>query len=599
MRTAIHRVSVFAVFAASLLCGTVSPASAAEEFDKFAVDSAFAELSNRQAGDHADMTIGIEFTRDGNVPYAVARDIEVKLPPGMIGNPQGIPRCTVNQLGSGAGDSACPLESQVGMTEVRALKPHAGVFDEPVYNMVPPKGTDIVARFGFIAAGWPAFINVEVDPSDYGLISTVQGPPSIAGISGAITELWGVPAAPQHDVDRVTPFEAANGGAPPSGRELNAPEVPFIANPTDCSLQREVTVTARSYPEPERDSTMTVPFPQITGCGKLSFAPTFTAALTNPEAAAPTGIETELTIPQDETPDGIATSTVKSARVALPEGVTINAAAADGLEGCSADQVGYGKNEQSHCPDAAKIGSVEVDVPALESVLHGSVYQRTPEAGHLFRFWVVSDEQGVHLKLPAEIETDPVTGQVVTVFNGIDTLGGLPQVPFRSLKLDVFGGPKAPLATPSGCGSYRLDYAFAPWSGKAAVEGSTSLQVNQGCNKGGFAPKLVAGTLNSAGGKFAPFVFTLSRQDGEGNPQKIALHMPPGLLAKLPPAPARLTAGSAASPPPREWAARRCGSPSRARRPPPPTSPARTRAPPTRSSPWSRLRPGPSTSGWW
>lgn len=533
MSKALRRIVFFGTLALSILAGPVNSAIGAEEFDKFAIETVSSELSNHQAGYHADMTVDVQFTRDGNAPYAIARDIEVKLPPGVIGNPQGIPRCTVDQLGDGAGTSACPFESQVGMSEIRALQPHPGVYDEPVYNMAPPKDTDVVARFGFIAAGWPAFINVKVDPRDYGLIATVEGPPSIAGISGAVTEIWGIPAAAVHDVDRVTPFEAANGGAPPEGRELEAPEVPFLANPTDCSLQREVQVTARSYQEPERDSTKSAPFPQITGCGKLGFAPTFTASLTNPEAAAPTGIETELTIPQDETPAGLATSTMKNARVVLPEGVTINAAAADGLQGCSADQVGYGRNELSHCPEAAKIGSIEVDVPALEEPLHGAVYQRTPEPGHLFRFWVVSDEQGVHLKLPAEIETNPVTGQVVTVFNGIDSLGGLPQVPFRSLKLDVFGGPRAPLATPATCGTYQMQYSFAPWSGKAAIAGDTALEVTQGCAKGGFSPRLAAGSLNSVGGKFSPFVFTLTREDGEANPQTIALHMPQGLLAKL------------------------------------------------------------------
>jgi hypothetical protein len=277
----------------------------------------------------------------------------------------------------------------------------------------------------------------------------------------------------------------------------------------------------------------TVPFPPITGCGKLEFAPSFTAKLTNPEASAPSGIDTELVIPQDETPDGLATSTMKSARVTLPEGVTINSAAGDGLEGCSADQVGYGKREDSHCPAAAKIGSIEVEVPALEDTLHGAVYQRTPEPGHLFRFWVVSDEQGVNLKLPAEIEANPVTGQLTTVFNGIDTLGGLPQVPFSSLRLQVSGGPRAPLATPASCGTYLTHYSFAPWSGRPAVNGDAPMEVTQGCGKGGFSPKLEAGSLVPFGGKFSPFVFTLTREDGEANPQTIALHMPQGLLAKL------------------------------------------------------------------
>ena len=45
----------------------------------------------------------------------------------------------------------------------------------------------------------------------------------------------------------------------------------------------------------------------------------------------------------------------------------------------------------SHCPNAAKIGSAEIEVPALEKTLNGAVYQRTPEEEggelKLFRFW--------------------------------------------------------------------------------------------------------------------------------------------------------------------------------------------------------------------
>jgi hypothetical protein len=536
-----------AALALSLLALGVwaAPATAADEFEKFAIESVFAELSDKQAGAHADMTIGVVMTRKGDEPYARVRDIEIELPPGVIGNPQAVPRCTAEQLGSGNEDSACPFESQVGMTLVRTFGANSGVYNMPVYNMVPPKGTDIVARFGFIAVGWPAFVNVRIDPTDYSVIATAEGIPSATGLSEAITTIWGVPAAPVHDEDRVTPKEAVQGGAPVGGRELSAPEVPFLSNPTDCSMARTVRVTARSYQLPDQPSTMTTPFPQISGCGKLDFAPTFTAELTNPEAAAPSGLETELTIPQDESPQGLATSTLKSAQVALPPGVSINPAAADGLAACSAAEVGYGLNVNANCPDAAKIGSIEAEVPALEETLHGSVYQRTPEPGRLFGFWVVADEQGVHLKLPARIEANPLTGQLTTVFDGIETLGGLPQVPVENLKLSVFGGPRAPLATPAKCGTYLTAYSFAPWSGLPAAEGQEPLEVNQGCAKGGFSPKLQAGSLNPVAGKHTPFAFTLTRQDGESNPQTIALHLPQGLLAKLKGVPLCPEAGAA------------------------------------------------------
>ncbi|HEX6204351.1 MAG TPA: hypothetical protein VFZ29_00900, partial [Solirubrobacterales bacterium] len=394
LRTAIATVSV-----AALLGVWASPASAAEEFDKFAVESVSASLSSTQAGKHADMTLGVKLTRDGNTPYALVRDLEFELPPGVIGNPQAIETCTAEQLGDSSENSACPFESQVGTTLVRVVQPVPGVFKEPIYNMVPPKGTDIVARLGFIAVGWPAFINIRVDPVDFGLVATAEGVPSASGLSEAVSTIWGLPSDPAHDEDRITPKEAIFGGAPVGGRSIT-PGKPFFSNPTDCSLDRSVQVTARSYQLPDQPSSKVASFPPITGCGKLSFAPSFTTALTNPEAFAPTGLDTELTVPQDESPQGLSSSTMKSARVVFPQGIAINPAAADGLEGCSEEDVNFGENVDADCPDAAKIGTIEAEVPALEKTLHGAVYQRTPEPGRLFGLWLVADEQGVHLKLP-------------------------------------------------------------------------------------------------------------------------------------------------------------------------------------------------------
>lgn len=524
--------------AACALACLATAALAADEFEQYGLESAAVSLSSRQAGSqeqagaHADLTVSFSLKRKENLPYAETRDIEVALPPGVIGNPQGIPRCSVAQLGNSAEASACPQDSQVGVTEITLGGNKAGTFIEPIYNMDPPGG-DVVARLGFIAGFWPALLNVRVDPIDYSLVATVEGAPSAADVLSASTTLWGVPADPSHDEQRITPLEAATGEFPPGGREAGLPPAPFLSNPTDCSLQRQVTVTVRSYQLPGAPSSLPAPYPQIGGCGKLGFQPEFTAVPTNPEAAAPTGLDAVLRIPQDETPQGRATSTLKRAVVTLPEGLTVNPAAADGLAACSAAQVGFGTTEPSHCPDAAKIGSVELEVPALEHTLRGSVYQRTPEPGRLLGFWLVTDEQGVRLKLPAEIDADPLSGQLLTVFSGIPSLGGNPQVPFEELKLHVPGGPRAPLATPAGCGTYQTHYQFTPWSGRPAAEGDTPLQISSGCAKGGFDPRLSAGTLATKGGAYSPFVLTLTREDGEANPRTLAVHLPQGLLAKL------------------------------------------------------------------
>jgi hypothetical protein len=518
----------------AFLAALAQPAGAVGEFDKYAIEAVSADLSTTQAGAHADLTTTFRLTQEKGTPFARTKDVEVHLPPGMIGNPQGISRCSVTQLANTPGESECPVSSQVGIAKIALASPIFGSVTEPIYNMTPPaEGSDVVARFGFFAALYPSFINVRINPADYSLIASVEGSPSAAELLEAQTILWGVPAAPSHDLLRLTPFEAVNNESPPGGRPAGLPPAPFLSNPTDCSLQRQIRVTVRSYQLPNSSSTKSAPFPQVTGCGKLSFESIFTAVPTNPEAAAPTGLDATLTVPQDETPQGLATSTLKAATISLPAGLSINPAAGDGLEACGSDQVRFGTTAPSACPNAAKIGSAEMDVPALENTLQGSIYQRSPEPGHLFRFWLVADEQGVHLKLPAEIEANPLTGQLTTRFEGIASLGGNPQVPFSELRLHIFGGPRAPLSTPGSCGTYQTHYSFAPWSGRPATEGDTAMQITSGCGKGGFSPALSAGTRGAVAGHFSPFAFTLTRKDGEANPQTIALHLPQGLLAKL------------------------------------------------------------------
>ncbi|HEU4462958.1 MAG TPA: hypothetical protein VFR75_10235, partial [Solirubrobacterales bacterium] len=355
------------------LCSALgaSPAAAEREFFKYDLESVSAELSSKQAGAHADLTVSFELNSTEEVkpkPYAFTRDILVKLPPGMIGNPQRFPRCTLGELGPEPKESKCPQDAQVGVAEVKLAGGIDTTLIEPIYNMVSPGG-EIVARLGFFAGLYPTIVNVRVNPVDYSLEAAVEGASAAAEVIAADTTLWGVPAAPIHDALRLTPQEAFEQELPPEGRKSGQPEIPFLSNPTDCSLQREVSVSTVSYQLPDKTVSKSGPFPDIGGCEKLAFKPTLTTTPTNPEAFAPTGLDAVLTIPQDETPQGLASSTLKGAVVSLPQGISINPAAGDGLEACSPEQVGFGTTDQSNCPDAAKIGSVELDVPALAQTL--------------------------------------------------------------------------------------------------------------------------------------------------------------------------------------------------------------------------------------
>jgi hypothetical protein len=539
----ISRGSLAGLFCAAML-GISSGAAPLASADTTGYGLASAEVSETttQAGAHPDLAMNLEWKQDpaGAVdsnglrfPYARTKDLTIALPPGLLGNPTGIPQCTPGQLlasvpGFTGLGSPCPRDSQVGLTVIYIYGFTNTGFAEPIYNM-PSPGGDTVARLGFVAQAYPVFIDISVrSDGDYGLTAKITGAPSLAPIVKAKTTIWGVPASQAHDSQRILPSESKSGGVtefPPHPSGL-AP-TPFLSNPTRCGVPRQVVFEADSYQLPDQVSTLAAQLPQTSGCGLLEFAPAFAATPTSRDAGAPTGLEALLEVPQDEDPGGFSTAQLRDAAVALPKGMTLAPGAADGLQACTAQQVGLGTLSPAACPDGSKIGSIEIDVPGLERVLKGVVYLRSPEPGRLFRVWLVSDELGVHAKIPGEINADPVSGQLTSLF--LDA----PQVPLRQLRLRLKGGSRGVLANPPACGTYRTHFEFTPWSGGLAAVGDSPMTIDGGCATAGFSPALDAGTADPRAGSFSPFVLNLTRPDGQQNIARLDLTMPRGLLAKL------------------------------------------------------------------
>lgn len=528
----------------ALLVGTLffavglAPAADASEYDKFGIESVAAELSTHQAGDHPDFTTTVAVKTNPALPpdetgryppYADTRDVKVVLPPGLLANLNAVNTCSAIQFASAViapETGGCPFSSQVGIGTVHARL--ATAFTVPVYR-VETSGEDTVARLGFYVSAVPAFIEAHVrSDSDYGVTAEATGLSSISDFQSAKVTLWGVPGDISHDTQRLTIAESVIElkTESPSRRFGRAPE-PFMTNPTNCGEQLKVDFEVDSYQEPGLFHKASAPLGEITGCPKLDFEPSFSLVPTNREAAAPSGADARLTIPQNEAVNGLATSQLRGAEVKLPEGVTVAAGAADGLQACSEEQVGFGKIEPAHCPDASKIATAEIDSPSLERPIQGAVYQRTPEPGRLTRAWLVADELGVHVKIPGEFQLDPTTGRITSLF--LDT----PRVPVRQFKLHFKGGARGVLATPAKCGTYQTEYKLTPWSGNAAAEGQAPMTFDQHCGTGGFSPKLTAGTVNPSAGDFSTLVTDLSSESGEQNLAGLSVSLPPGVLAKL------------------------------------------------------------------
>jgi hypothetical protein len=491
-----------------------------------------------QAGGHPyAMTTTFSFNTSTTVfgetgTDASPRRIEVELPRGMMGNPEATPKCSPYNVAH----ADCGGATQVGILKV--VGSHVSSLQEsPLYNLVPPKG--VAAQFG---ARFNGFVTAHIDSKlrtggDYGITADSLEVSTGEGILGVSVTTWGVPADPSHDPERYCPVPGEiNESTPcPSG----APLVPFLTSSTACSQPQTATVRADSWQEPGAFVSATTGMPGITGCERLEFRPALTVRPESTVADSPTGLHVDLHIPQNESPTGLAEANLKDAVVTLPAGVTVNPAAAAGLEGCSAAQIELHGPEPARCPDASKIGTVEVLTPIIGHPLDGSVYvakQAENPFGSLLALYIAIDDPqtGVVIKVAGQVMLDPETGRLTTVFDEN------PQQPFEDLKLDFFGGPRAPLTTPPACGTYTTTSVLTPWSapesGPAATPGD-SFQIAStpggGCAPAGFVPSFTAGTTSNQAGAFSPFSMTLSRSDRDQTFGGVTLQTPPGLLGAL------------------------------------------------------------------
>jgi hypothetical protein len=353
------------------------------------------------AGAHPDATASFWLNRYP-VPFGGTalqgdgdtRTVHVQLPPGFVGNPNAVPRCTSRQLQTTP--PSCPPETQVGVATVTvALLDQAGARQSvfPVWNAEPRDGK--AAEFMLSPAGnpteranIPVVANARTD-DDFGVDVVAVDVPGGLPLLGQTITLWGVPWAASHDAYRAPtdynghtpgPEGALAGmpetglpdphGAQPQSYDLSwGPIKPFLTNPTECAPSVPITtlhLTSWQSPVPRStDAPADVP---VDGCGGLDFPIDAAMAPTTTAADSASGLGVDLRIPQEKgnapaspsdgaTPgevddyvesataywasdDGRAPSQLDRAVVTLPPGVSVNPAGATGLQACSDAEIG-------------------------------------------------------------------------------------------------------------------------------------------------------------------------------------------------------------------------------------------------------------------
>ncbi len=393
-------------------------------------------------------------------------------------------------------------------------------------------------------------------------------------------------------------------GKEPGGTGLYEAEQggkPFLTLPTACNGPLRSSITIDSYQEPgrwikpvEALSRNAAGQPvSLTGCSKLEFPPEISAAPDTTDASSSSGLTVHVKVPQTaaSNPNGLAESALRSTTVALPAGVAINPSGGGGLEACTSepaalaagalgspgDQIGYKGQEElngkyepgvqwstftselasplapgsNFCPNGSKVGTVKIKTPLLEHELEGSVYLATQDNNpfkSLIAMYIVAEDpfSGSLIKLAGAVRLcegagEPIegvvcagAGQIVTTFKNT------PDTPFEDLELHFFGGERAPLATPSRCGTYTTTAIFTPWDGNGPVTSQSSFQIDHGPGGGPcpgaslpFSPTVNAGATNIQAGAFSPLTVTMNRKDGEQNLKSIEAHLPPGLSGVL------------------------------------------------------------------
>jgi hypothetical protein len=492
-------------------------------------------------------------------PVALTKDLRFNLPPGLIGNPTPVPQCSqyvFTQMMKGNGE--CPADTVVGVAAVTVvregfLSPYGPLgLTEPLYNLEPSTGEP--AKFGFRASeGGPVILDTAVRTGgNYGVVVTVANISELLGTIGSQVTFWGTPDDSRHDT--------ARGVCLRENFNLNAPELgsaacpgqehgqPFLIQPTSClgplktSLEADSWTSPGQFTAPEEytfQNSAGEPY-GLDGCNRLNFEPSISLTPDGQQGSTPTGLTVGVHVPQEASLNaiGLADSTVKDTTVTLPVGVGLNPAGADGLQSCGLDQIALESAAEQTCPEAAKVGTLEIKSPLLPNPLVGAAYlaqQNANPFGSLVALYLVARDpvSGVLIKLAGQVVPDPVTGQLVSTFKET------PQLPFEDLKLHFFGGSRAPLGTPALCGTYTTTASIAPWSGNAPVDSSSEFQVTSGpngtpcSNPLPFAPTLTTGATNIQAGAFTPFTMTMSREDGNQNLKAIQLKMPPGLLGTL------------------------------------------------------------------
>jgi hypothetical protein len=494
-------------------------------------------LSGTQAGAPGEYDVSFTMNQvdpadPNSAPDGTIGETVTELPAGLLANPTGTKPCGISQLTDGSG-APCPNTSAVGTVAFKLYIPSTGMvlpffYNAPLFRL-QAQGNE-AAAFGFaVFGGYPIKIGATVDPSNgYRVKTTISNQQEGLPLAAATVTLWGVPE--DHTAPgSIFPLLGEPYGDPQPGLVARHR---FLSVPGRCDggpFETRMTLTSWQTRLPIAPLTDALAAPS--GCDRLVFNPAISVTPSVTQAAQPSGYRVDLSVPQSDDAYRLSTPNLKDAEVTLPAGVAVSPASADGLAGCTDDQLAIDAKADETCPAASKIGDLTIDTPLLDDQVQGSIYlgnqlSQDPQSGNMYRIFLTAKAPGVKIKLRGAVKADPSTGQLTATF--LDN----PQLPFSKMSLTFKEGARAPLTNPAACGTYATATAFTSWAGQRATP-SASTGIDRDCGReSGFAPSFTAGVENPVGAAHTAFHLRIAR-DGGSALSTVDTVMPTGLLAYI------------------------------------------------------------------
>lgn len=484
------------------------------------------------------------------IPEGNIESLRVDVPEGLSTNPQAVPQCSQEEFHG--------IEVAPGTFTASACKPESQIGTDAVTVVVEP-----VKGGGFFAnVTLPGKIFTFSDPGE-GLSAEWGIAVSLEPLGAEFKGLYSHTLLEGHvswntDYHEYFTIKEISKTLPLLESRLvfegNKGTGGFLTNPSTCSGPQTTNIEVHSYQKETSNNHYTTSV-GASGCNLVPFEPSLALKPSTTASDQPDAATLELTMPHNPNPAEIDSSDLQTAHVTLPEGMTINPAAAYGLTACTEEQAGLKAAPNGErttgpvtCPESSKIGTIAIEVPTLPAKsLQGSVYLGSPDGSpiagppYTVYFNAESTRYGVAVRQKGTVVPDEKTGRLTATF------ADNPQAPFNSVSMNLTGVPISgsvpPLANPLACGTATTESNLLPYTGEAAKSPISAFTVD-GNGTGGtcasplpFSLSQSAQTQSGAAGAATSFTFSLTRPEGNQYLSQVKTVLPAGLLGTIPAVP--------------------------------------------------------------